>query len=320
MNIRKPLIILFKFVFVVFVFIFAMGVIIVLGLNIFKFGIYKEYYSILTKEATSPGINQGFMPQGITYSDNLFITVGYMNDGSNSRIYTVNCTTGEISYFPLLSENVAFYGHTGGIQYIDGYLYLANEGNSLYKFSAATVYQTPGTKIEIGAPVQLNSNTSYVYGNEEYLYVGESHKEGLYPCSNKIEYNGETHYAIVEKYSISDLTKPLAVYSVPEEVQGFCIKEDGTIILSSSWGIKSSKIYIYTPEKIIKTGKKYNGVDLFFLGEPEKIIKAPAMSEDLDIIKDSKGQELVVTLFESACNKYVFGKLFFANYIASIKI
>lgn len=317
MSISKPLIILFKFFCVLVGFVLALVLLVLLGLNLFKFGYYNEYFSLLSKEAKNPGLSENFVPQGITHCDNLFVTVGYMADDTNSRIYTVDYITGEVKHFPLISDGRSFVGHTGGIQYSNGYFYLANEGNSLYKFTAASVYQKNGTKIEIGLPIKLNSNTSFVYGKENFLYVGEFHKNPEYPCTNEISYNGQTHYAIVEKYDISDLSKPLAVYSIPELVQGFCVKSDGTIVLSTSWSVNSSKFYIYEPEKIVKTGTSYNGADLYFLTEPSKAVKAPAMSEDLDIIT-IQNHEKVITMFESACNKYVFGKFFFANYIASL--
>ena len=317
MSISKPLIILFKFFCVLVGFVLALVLLVLLGLNLFKFGYYNEYFSLLSKEAKNPGLSENFVPQGITHCDNLFVTVGYMADDTNSRIYTVDYITGEVKHFPLISDGRSFVGHTGGIQYSNGYFYLANEGNSLYKFTAASVCQKNGTKIEIGLPIKLNSNTSFVYGKENFLYVGEFHKNPEYPCTNEISYNGQTHYAIVEKYDISDLSKPLAVYSIPELVQGFCVKSDGTIVLSTSWSVNSSKFYIYEPEKIVKTGTSYNGADLYFLTEPSKTVKAPAMSEDLDIIT-IQNHEKVITMFESACNKYVFGKFFFANYIASL--
>lgn len=317
MSISKPLIILFKFFCVLVGFVLALVLLVLLGLNLFKFGYYNEYFSLLSKEAKNPGLSENFVPQGITHCDNLFVTVGYMADDTNSRIYTVDYITGEVKHFPLISDGRSFVGHTGGIQYSNGYFYLANEGNSLYKFTAASVYQKNGTKIEIGLPIKLNSNTSFVYGKENFLYVGEFNKNPEYPCTNEISYNGQTHYAIVEKYDISDLSKPLAVYSIPELVQGFCVKSDGTIVLSTSWSVNSSKFYIYEPEKIVKTGTSYNGADLYFLTEPSKTVKAPAMSEDLDIIT-IQNHEKVITMFESACNKYVFGKFFFANYIASL--
>ena len=211
MSISKPLIILFKFFCVLVGFLLALVLLVLLGLNLFKFGYYNEYFSLLSKEAKNPGLSENFVPQGITHCDNLFVTVGYMADDTNSRIYTVDYITGEVKHFPLISDGRSFVGHTGGIQYSNGYFYLANEGNSLYKFTAASVYQKNGTKIEIGLPIKLNSNTSFVYGKENFLYVGEFHKNPEYPCTNEISYNGQTHYAIVEKYDISDLSKPLAV-------------------------------------------------------------------------------------------------------------
>lgn len=318
MNFKKPLIIFFKIFGIIISFVLILAFVVLLSLNLFKFAIYKDYFSVLSKEGSNPGLKDGYVPQGITFCDNIFVTAGYMSDDSNSRIYTVDKDSGEICYFPLISEGEKFTGHTGGIQYLNGYFYLANEGNSLYKFTAASVYQKSGSKIEIGVPIKLNSNTSFVYGKDNFLYVGEFHKEDAYPCENIIEFNGETHYAIVEKYDPADFSKPVAVYSIPGLVQGFCVKNDGSIVVSTSWSVTSSKFYIYEPQNIVKTGQKYKGADVFFLTEPSQTINAPAMSEDLDIIKTKEGKEKIITMFESACNKYIFGKLFFANYIAGL--
>ena len=253
------------------------------------------------------------------FFDNKFVTVGYMTDNSNSRIYSVDYETKEIKFFPLESDGKAFLGHTGGLQYSNGFLYIANEGNTLYKIPSDLINQESGTTIEIGEPFSVNSNTSFVFGNDNHLYIGEFHKEIEYECSNKIEYNGKTNYAIVEKYDTDDFSKPLAVYSIPNQIQGFCIKDDGTIILSSSWGL-NSKFYIYEPKDIIQTEQEYNGCELFFLDKPSRTITAPAMSEDLDIFVSKDGKEKVTTMFESSSNKYFFGKLFFSNYIAGMDL
>ena len=128
MSISKPLIILFKFFCVLVGFLLALVLLVLLGLNLFKFGYYNEYFSLLSKEAKNPGLSENFVPQGITHCDNLFVTVGYMADDTNSRIYTVDYITGEVKHFPLISDGRSFVGHTGGIQYSNGYFYLANEG------------------------------------------------------------------------------------------------------------------------------------------------------------------------------------------------
>lgn len=288
-----------------------------LGLNVFKHIHYKDYFSALDKVAKNPGLRDDFVPQGITSYDDFFVTVGYMLTGENSRIYIVDKTSGKTKYFTLLSDGKNFTGHTGGLQYLNGFFYLANEGNSLYKFPAEVIYESENN-IEIGSPVKMNNNTSFVFAKGNYLYVGEFHKEVNYPCNNIISFGDKTHNAIVSKYDIADLTKPVAIYSIPEMIQGFCIKDDGTIILSSSWGLNSSNFYIYSPEKIAKTDIFYDDAPVYFLTEPSKIVKAPAMSEDLDIVKISDGSEKIVTMFESASNKYLYGKFFFANYIAGL--
>ncbi len=287
------------------------------GLNIFKSVYYNDYFSALEKIAKNPGLSDDYVPQGITCVDNYFVTTGYMLSGENSRIYLVDKKTKQTKYFSLISQGENFTGHTGGLQYINGFFYLANEGNSLYKFPAEVIYEEDN-QIEIGSPITMNNNTSFVFARDNFLYVGEFSKDGNYPCDNIISFNGKTHKAIVSKYELSDLTKPIAIYSIPDLVQGFCIKEDGTIILSTSWAVNSSNFYIYEPTNIVKTGTTYDEAEVYFLTEPSKVVKAPAMSEDLDIIKNSDGSESFITMFESASNKYLYGKFFFANYIAKI--
>lgn len=320
MNAKK-ITLLFSKIFLIFLgSVLGLVIFVILGLNIFKFPYYHEYFSILTKEAKIHGLNEGFTPQGMTYYDNYFITAGYMNDNSSSRIYLTDRNSKVVKYYELTSNNTIFNGHTGGLQYHKNYFYLANEGNEIYKFSADFLSQESGTKVEIGNPIKVYPNASFVFSKDNYIYIGEFHKTPEYPCLNIIEHKNTKHFAIVEKYDESDLSKPIAIYSIPEKIQGFCIKDDGTIILSRSWSVNSSYFYVYEKSDIIKLDHQYRNTDVYFLGEPTKTIKAPAMSEDLDIFLDEKGNEKVLTVFESACNKYIFGKLFFANYIASLNL
>lgn len=306
-----------KFFFIIS-FIFAIIITILSSLNIIKYPLYKDYYSNLTKLCKNPGLNEDYIPQGITFFDNKIITVGYMKNQTNSRIYVIDSKTNEEKHFKLISNGKDFLGHTGGIQYLNGFLYLADEGTGIYKIPINSLNKNSSTTIDIGTPTKVNSNSSFVFGKDNYLYVGEFHRNTDYECTNIIEHNGKINYAIVEKYNVNDFTTPVEIYSIPDQIQGFCIKNDGTIILSSSWGISSSKFYIYEPESVIKTRQSYNNPEVFFLDEPTKTIKAPAMSEDLDIIFENDNSETILTMFESASNKYFFGKFFFATYIAKL--
>lgn len=308
-----------KFFFIIS-FIFAIIITILSSLNIIKYPLYKDYYSNLTKLCKNPGLNEDYIPQGITFFDNKIITVGYMKNQTNSRIYVIDSKTNKEKHFKLISNGKDFLGHTGGIQYLNGFLYLADEGTGIYKIPINSLNKNSSTTIDIGTPTKVNSNSSFVFGRDNYLYVGEFHRNTDYECTNIIEHNGKINYAIVEKYNVNDFTTPVEIYSIPDQIQGFCIKNDGTIILSSSWGISSSKLYVYEPESVIKTRQSYNNSEVYFLDEPTRIIKAPAMSEDLDIIFENDNSETILTMFESASNKYFFGKFFFANYIAALDL
>ena len=308
-----------KFFFIIS-FIFAIIITILSSLNIIKYPLYKDYYSNLTKLCKNPGLNEDYIPQGITFFDNKIITVGYMKNQTNSRIYVIDSKTNEEKHFKLISNGKDFLGHTGGIQYLNGFLYLADEGTGIYKIPINSLNKNSSTTIDIGTPTKVNSNSSFVFGRDNYLYVGEFHRNTDYECTNIIEHNGKINYAIVEKYNVNDFTTPVEIYSIPDQIQGFCIKNDGTIILSSSWGISSSKFYFYESKNVTKTRQFNNNSEMFFLDEPTKTIKAPAMSEDLDIIFENDNSETILTMFESSSNKYFFGKFFFANYIAALDL
>ena len=53
---------------------------------------------------------------------------------------------------------------------------------------------------------------------------------------------------------------------------------------------------------------------VYYLEECQKDVKGPAMAEGLDYL-DGR----VITLTESASDKYIFGKFFFANKIVAIE-
>ena len=302
-----------KVIILIFSSIIILFLLFIGALNLFKFGKYSEYYDSLTRLCKNPGLKDDFIPQGITYRNGFYYTTGYMKDGSASRIYKAHPQLGEI-YVTLQSNGEDFVGHTGGLQYTDGSFYLANESLGVFIFDASLLLDARNEDvIEIGYPHKVNNNSSFVFSDDEFLYVGEFNNDKNYISDNKITYNDVTHRAIVSQYYPHDLTKPIAIYSIPNEIQGFCKTDDGRIVLSRSYSVSSSNFFIYEGKDIINTNTSYDNAPLFFLDEPTRNVEGPAMSEDLDY-EDGK----VITLFESACNKYYFGKLFGATYIAGL--
>ena len=66
-------------------------------------------------------------------------------------------------------------------------------------------------------------------------------------------------------------------------------------------------------DDIIDSGKTLDGAPVFFLEQCKKELRGPAMAEGMDYFR---GQ--LITLTESASNKYIFGKLFFADDIVCL--
>ena len=94
-----------------------------------------------------------------------------------------------------------------------------------------------------------------------------------------------------------------------------CLMPDGSIVLSTSYGIDSTYYYVYSEDDAVLTDNVLDGAPVYYLGTAKRRIKGPAMGEGLALY-DGK----VITLSESASDKYVFGKLFFAHNIVSLDI
>ena len=286
------------------------------GLNIAKFAIYSEYYSINENVCKNPGLNDGFVCQGIAANEanNVFIVSGYMKDHSASRLYITD--KNNESYFVSLSSNgKAFKGHAGGVATTGDNIYLAS-GDTIYTFSLSEVLNSEnGAIIDIGEGIEVNNQASFVYTDETHLYVGEFHDGENYITEHPYQTNDGKYYAIISRYPLNDLTTPNKIYSIRNKVQGACFTPDGKVVLSTSYGLSSSVFYVYNEADAVYSGQTLDGAPVYYLNNCLNEIKGPAMSEDLDYY-DGK----VITLFESACNKYIFGKFFFANKIVSLDI
>jgi hypothetical protein len=284
--------------------------------NIAKFAIYHEYYSIQENLALNPGLSDGFVCQGICSVDGTdkILVSGYMNDKSPSRIYITD--TEDNSYFvTLTSSGKEFTGHAGGISMNGDTVYIAN-GSRLYTFSLTALLDTKaeGT-VEIGEGVKVNNSASFCYADENYVYVGEFHDGGKYVTKHPYETSEGMHYAIVSRYAHGDLEHPDRIYSIRARVQGICFTPDGKVVLSTSYGINDSHYYVYDEADARESGETLDGAPVYYLEDCLRDIKGPAMAEGLDYL-DGR----VITLTESASDKYIFGKLFFANKIVSLEI
>ena len=314
---KKVIRILGKSLMFIIIGILSLVLLTVLGLNIAKHFIYSEYYSIKTNVCKNPGLNDGFVCQGIAVSEEneVILVCGYMKDKSNSRIYVTDFESNSY-YVELTRDGEKYTGHAGGLAITGNTVYIAN-AKKIYSFPLENVLSAKnGDTVDIGSGTKVNTNASFVYTDEDYLYVGEFHDGGKYVIENHEHETAEgTHYALCTKYALSDLTTPIAVYTLRNNVQGICFTPDKKVVLSTSYGLTDTVYYIYSLEEATDSGLTFDGAPVYYLDNLEKEIHGPAMGEDLDYY-DGK----IITLTESASTKYIFGKLFGATKIVGLDI
>ena len=292
----------------------ALLVTVIVGLNLLKFAIYGEY-GIKTDLCDNPGLGDGFVCQGIAAVDGrgLILVSGYMADKSASRIYITD--TESNSHFVTLDRDGKKYtGHAGGIATSGETVYIAN-GSKIFSFPLDSLLTAePGTSVNIGQGTEINNKASFLYTDDEYLYVGSFTDETTEPVAEHTFDTAEgVHTAICSVYKIDDLSAPVRIYSIRDYVQGICFTPDGKVILSTSHGLTSSVYYVYELDGANDSGKTLDGARVYYLDDLAYEVSGPAMAEGLDYLDGG-----VITLTESASNKYIFGKLFFAYYIVSL--
>lgn len=207
-----------KILLIILLSIIALVILVWGVLNLAKFAIYSDYYSMKTDVCDNPGLSDGFVCQGICAVEDkdAILVSGYMTDDSASRIYVTDLDSN--SYLSLQSEGEAFNGHAGGIAVWGDRVYIAN-GSKLYLASLYEIFSSDnGDALEIGNGVEINNAASLVFADDKYVYVGEFHDGGAYVTDHPYETENGTHYATMSRYLHEDLSVPDKVYSIRDKV------------------------------------------------------------------------------------------------------
>ena len=320
---------LFKVIFGIINGIILLVLFIFIGVNLGKFIIYNEYYNMESNVCVNPGLGDGFVPQDVAAYEaggKLFVC-GYMDDESNSRVYVVDVQSNTYYHIKLTSNGEIFNGHTDGIATSGDAVYIVSDGRLHMCTVTSLLSSKDGDKVDMGAGVSVNSATSFIYCDDAYIYIGEFHHNmDEYYREHKYDSGNGVANGIITKYSLRSIRNyfdfpdvthliPDAIYTVRDKAQGVCFTPDGKIVLSTSYHVNHSYFYIYNQADCVNTGETIDGIPVYSFGEHTNVIKAPAMSEGLDWY-DGK----VITVYESACNKYAFGKFFFADDVNALDI
>ena len=285
------------------------------GLNLAKFGIYSDYYSNRDVVCKNPGLNDGFVHQGICVDDGSgkIVLSGYMADHTASRLYVTDVDDNSY-YVSINKDNEAFTGHFGGVAVSGDIVYIASEGAVHLVLRDELLNAKNGDTLNIQETITVNNQADCIYADDKYLYVGEFHNGNQYVTEHPYETQDGLYHAIVSRYPLNDLKKPDRIYSVRDKVQGILFAE-GKIVLSTSYSIADSVYYVYNEADCIKSEHTLDGAPVYYINNLEKEFTGPAMAEGLDLYNGK-----VITMSESASNKYIFGKFFFANKIITLDI
>lgn len=296
-----------------FIIIFFIIVILIVSLNVLKFAIYSEFYDMKQNISPNPGLNDGFIPQGIAATDDGYIlTSGYMKDKSASRIYVTK--DNNYRYLEVAQNGKIFIGHMGGIATTKERVFIADE-DYIYVVSLNDILNEHSASISLEERYRVYNKAAFVFTDETNLYVGEFHNGKNYITNHKYETKDGMYHAVVSCYAIDDLSIPTKIFSIRDKVQGFCITEENNVVLSTSYGLASSEYYVYDLEGLESSSITEEHIPVYYLDQAKKKFTGPAMGEDLDYYNG-----MVITLSESASNQYIFGKFFFAYNIYGLKL
>lgn len=320
---------------------------VLLSLHLFTPVVFHDFFGNAKAEYVIPGLYEGLVPQGYAYAEeqDVYLQCGYMKDGeSASRIYVTNAKDTKDTYYVELytADGKPYTGHTGGITTGLGFVWLANDGegddNCVWVMSLADILAAKeGDRITLETKFHSESRAACCFVDDKYLWVGEFNDGEKYITDpgHKFEVSGGENYALVCAYPLDADSKygiayeeldggkvftPALALSVTNLVQGFTATDDG-FVLSTSYGLNLSHLYFHknelkdAPDAVIKVNQK--DVPIYYLDSDSLTddVVMPPMSEEIFV----KGDRLFV-LFESACQKYIFGNLIRGTHIYSYEL
>jgi len=289
-----------------------------------------NWNKISTNVFEIPDLQQGFIPQGLCLdqAQQKYFVSGYMKDGSPSRIYVIDNQTNQKKYFTLSSQDFE-KGHFGGISAFGDFVFVASDKYVLTLSATDIANVKDGEKVQVQNSLLTPTGADFCFAQNDGLWVGEFYRAKKYETdpSHYVKINDqETNHSVAIFYPYDNLAQsglshtPTKALSIPDQVQGMSILSDGRIVLSSSWSLADSKIYIFGTERAqenvsLALDEAQIPMEILSKQDIQKTITAPCMAEGI-VCKDNDLQ----ILFESACNKYKFFTRNRIRHVQSVKI
>ena len=306
----------------------AVVILALLGFKAFDGIKHAAFYKNAEPVFKTPGVKDDFVQQGFEYvqEDDVFLVAGYMSNNTASRVYVIK-EDGATTYTTLKNEDGSDYkGHTGGIKRNGEYVYITgSDGLDVFPYQGVLqgeqAVQRLGTVKTYLDPAHCYIHDGYVLTGSFFIedkYETPMHERMTTPC-------GDTNTSIITAFKLDETQPfginptPKAVISTRRQVQGMCVTDDNKIVLSTSYGLATSQLFVYDTSKLAtvenytfsgtdEDGKAFafENVKLLYLESEDcvQVIKAPPMAEELVYVNGK-----IYVMNESACNKYIFGKI-----------
>lgn len=301
--------------------------------NIVVHTMYSQYYADSTREFRIPGNDSGFVVQDIDYVDSAdaWMFSGYMNDSSASPVYIMGNGDEEDPKRITVNEpdGTLYTGHGGGITSNDYYAFLTcEEGYLIFRLSDV-LNAGNGSNVQAIDRVELDFAPAFLNMQDGVLYTGNFYSAGDYETPDEHHVTtpaGEFNQAVMYAYPADTAwtygvsRQASVVYSIPDHVQGICILPNGDFVFSTSYGLSTSELLVFS-EPEISTGSTFTvdgrDVPLMFFDSDNLIdtVEAPPMSEGI-VFYDGK----VYVSNEASSDKYIFGKLYDDGFVRALEL
>ena len=292
----------------------------------------SDYYKNSEKAFKIPGLSEGFVPQGLAYSEEkgVFLITGYMKDGSACPIYVINADgTYNKGVYLKDKDGNPVHPHAGGIEIWKDYVYVADSNNlclNVFNYSDIEKANEKDFVIKVGDFSTKSENDEVSVAcmtvHDNQLIVAEFYRAENYETKLSHRFKttaGDDNTAIAAVYELSEdeeygiNRKPIGAISLPGLVQGITY-HDNKIYISTSYSTAFSHIYSYDEEK----SKRDKTMTLLDTEVPLMELDSSSLINDMKIAPMS--EEIVFynnemyTMCESASMKYIFGNLTGARY------
>jgi sugar lactone lactonase YvrE len=212
----------------------------------------------ISKTIWAPGLDDGFVPQGLTNRLGQVLISGYKSTDPKvstglCRVFSVSTTDGRLTgYFDLPDD----CGHAGGLAIIGDGTIVVSDTRTLYKIDLKKALISKNTSDSLISVVKLGGalKGSFVDFDGTDLWVGSSEKDAAKAKAFRLSldvfnrFNGKP--AIREETALSSI-------AIPVEANGMAFDRQGSLWLASS-SSKFGTLYRLNP----KTGEVHSQFDM----------------------------------------------------------